>query len=120
MATRAEDKYTYLVYWSDAGGEFVGSCLEFPSLSYLSPSRLRAVNGIRVLVKAVVEDVVLSGEEPPKPEASATLRAAYCPPDMVAAWCARLVWEHEGSEEEKTEAVAAVFAALPEWYWGAA
>ncbi len=117
---KAEDKYTYLVYWSDVDGEFCATCLEFPSLSYLSVKRLQAVKGIRVLVRAILEDIEASGETPPEPEASATYRAAYCPPDMVAGWVSSMVWAQEGSEEEKLQAVEAVFAALPEWYWGEA
>jgi hypothetical protein len=44
--TSATDKYTYCVTWSDDAHEYVGLCPEFPSLSWLSPSRDEALRGV--------------------------------------------------------------------------
>ena len=34
------DKYTYRVTWSEADGEFVGLCAEFPSLNRIVSAKL--------------------------------------------------------------------------------
>jgi hypothetical protein len=51
------DKYSYRVTWSPADGEHVGLCAEFPSLSWLSPSQVGALKGIRKLVLDVLRDM---------------------------------------------------------------
>lgn len=64
------DYYTYRVTWSVDDNEFVGSCVEFPSLSWLAPDPEAALHGIREVVSDVVADMQTSGEE--VPEALAT------------------------------------------------
>jgi predicted HicB family RNase H-like nuclease len=61
------DHYGYRVIWSADDQEFVGTCVEFPSLSHLSPMRAEALHGIEDLVQQVVADMLRDGDEPPRP-----------------------------------------------------
>lgn len=61
------DHYTYRCTWSAEDGQCVGTCLEFPSLSWLSGSALEATMGIRSLVDDVVNDMAARGELIPEP-----------------------------------------------------
>lgn len=67
--TRDDDakKYTYRVLWSEDDQEYVGRCLEFPSLSHLEPDQAAAFNGIVRLVDAALKDLRKSKEEIPVP-----------------------------------------------------
>lgn len=58
-----QDRYTYHVAWSEEDGEYVGLCLEFPSLSWLANTPEGALQGIRHVVAEVVLD--LKKEEEP-------------------------------------------------------
>lgn len=62
-----QDKYTYRVTWSVEDGEYVGVCVEFPSLSWLAGSQEEALQGVRQVVADVVSDMVASGESVPEP-----------------------------------------------------
>lgn len=57
--------YTYRVSWSPEDQEFVGTVVEFPSLSWLDASEDAAFGGIRRLVSEVVRDMHQRGETPP-------------------------------------------------------
>ena len=73
MALKAKainDLYTYRVTWSQENGEYLGLCIEFPSLSWLAPTPGGALKGIRQLVSEVVMDLKESGEPVPEPLAS--------------------------------------------------
>jgi predicted HicB family RNase H-like nuclease len=59
--------YTYRVTWSAEDGEFVATCLEFPSLSWLAESRNAAIDGLEHLVAEVVTDMGKAGEQIPEP-----------------------------------------------------
>ena len=59
--------YTYRVTWSEEDGEYVALCAEFPSLSYLDAKQSAALKGLTELVGEVIEDMLESGEEIPKP-----------------------------------------------------
>jgi hypothetical protein len=59
------DKYSYRVIWSAGDHEHVGLCAEFPSLSWLAPSQVGALKGIRKLVVDVLRDMQRSGEVVP-------------------------------------------------------
>ncbi len=61
------DRYTYRVIWSAEDGEYVGLCVEFPSLSWLSPTSEGAFSGIRRLVSDSVADMRTEDEVPPSP-----------------------------------------------------
>ena len=61
------DHYTYRVSWTEEDAEFVGTCIEFPSLSHLAPTRAAALTGIEALVRDVLADLRQSGEPVPQP-----------------------------------------------------
>jgi len=61
------DRYTYRITWSEDDGEFVGLCLEFPSLSWLGKSAEAALKGIRRAAEKAVQDMESNGEAPPSP-----------------------------------------------------
>ena len=61
------DRYTYRVTWSEEDEEYVGLCVEFPSLSWLSNSPEEALAGIRALVADVVVDMQKNQEPIPEP-----------------------------------------------------
>lgn len=47
--------YTYRVSWSPEDCEWVGTCAEFKSLSWLATTAPDALDGIRALVRQVAE-----------------------------------------------------------------
>jgi predicted HicB family RNase H-like nuclease len=59
--------YTYRVTWSAEDGEYVATCLEFPSLSWLAGSRNEAIDGLERLVAEVAEDMANNDETRPEP-----------------------------------------------------
>ena len=61
------DRYTYRITWSEDDREFVGLCIEFPSLSWLGKSPEAALQGIRRIVNKAVQDMESNGEVPPTP-----------------------------------------------------
>lgn len=61
------DRYTYRVTWSEEDEEYVGLCVEFPSLSWLAAEPEEALRGIRQVVAEVVADMLAAGENPPEP-----------------------------------------------------
>lgn len=61
------EHYTYRIVWSEEDGEHVGLCTEFPSLSHLDSTPVKAMKGIMSLVKNVVVDMIENGEEAPEP-----------------------------------------------------
>jgi len=63
----AIDRYTYRVAWSAEDEEFVATCAEFPSLSWLAPTQNRALKGIESIVEETVRDLLDAGEEVPTP-----------------------------------------------------
>ena len=60
-------RYTYRVTWSVEDGEFVATCLELPSLSWLAGTQEEALAGLRDVVAEVVADLADSGEPVPDP-----------------------------------------------------
>lgn len=60
-------RYTYRVTWSVEDGEFVASCAEFPSLSWLADSQAAALQGLVDLVADTVDDLTAEGEAVPEP-----------------------------------------------------
>lgn len=61
------DRYTYRVTWSEEDDEYVGLCVEFPSLSWLASTPEAALEGIRRVAADVVVDLKASGELVPEP-----------------------------------------------------
>jgi predicted HicB family RNase H-like nuclease len=62
--------YTYRVTWSPEDQEFVATCLELPSLSWLAPTQDEALHSLRDLVNTVVEDMHRNDEPIPDPLSS--------------------------------------------------
>ncbi len=61
------DRYTYRVLWSEEDREYVGLCVELPSLSWLARTPETALKGIRSVVAEVIADMKNTGEKPPQP-----------------------------------------------------
>src|SRR5450759_2898082 len=59
-------RYTYRVTWSVEDGEFVATCAEFPSLSWLADSQAAALQGLVDVVADAVADFVSQGEAVPE------------------------------------------------------
>ncbi len=57
--------YTYRLTWSPQDGEYVGLCIEFPSLSWLAKTSDAALKGIEKVVRDVVADMQANGEPIP-------------------------------------------------------
>jgi predicted HicB family RNase H-like nuclease len=67
MAMLKNDRYTYRVTWSEEDKEYVGLCVEYPSLSWLAPTPQEALEGIRQVVAEVVADMEANEERVPEP-----------------------------------------------------
>ena len=63
-------RYRYSVEWSRADEQFVGTCADFPSLSWLADDHVAALEGIIRLVADTLEDMQRSGESLPVPTAT--------------------------------------------------
>lgn len=61
------DHYTYRVSWSEEDAEYVATCAEFPSLSWLAASPENALFGIRQVVSDCIEDMKAAGDVVPEP-----------------------------------------------------
>lgn len=60
-------RYTYQVTWSDEDEAFVGTVLEFPSLSWLAHNQPSALSGIQTEVVEALSDMEKQGDKPPQP-----------------------------------------------------
>jgi predicted HicB family RNase H-like nuclease len=67
MTMLKNDRYTYRVTWSEEDEEYVGLCVEYPSLSWLAPTPQEALEGIRQAVADVVVDMEANEETVPEP-----------------------------------------------------
>lgn len=59
--------YTFRVSWSAQDDQFVATCVELPSLSWLATTSEEALSGLRALVADVVAEMTASGEDLPEP-----------------------------------------------------
>lgn len=59
--------YSYRVTWSPEDEEFVATCLEFPSLSWLAATQPEARTGLLDLVADIVRDLTEAAEAVPGP-----------------------------------------------------
>jgi hypothetical protein len=50
-------RYAFQVKYSDEDKEFVGTCDEFPSISWLDANELNALSGIFALVLLTVKEI---------------------------------------------------------------
>ncbi len=71
------DKYSYRVIWSREDDEHVGLCAELPSLSWLAPSQVGALRGIRKVALDVLRDMVKNGEAIPTPLSERTYSGQF-------------------------------------------
>ena len=79
------DRYTYRVTWSEEDEEYVGLCVEYPSLSWLAPTPQEALEGIRQVVADVVADLEANDESVPEPIAIKQYSGSFTvriPPDL--------------------------------------
>jgi len=79
------DRYTYRVTWSEEDEEYVGLCVEYPSLSWLAPTPQEALEGIRQVVADVAEDMEANEETVPEPLALRHYSGKFTvriPPDL--------------------------------------
>jgi len=79
------DRYTYRVTWSEEDEEYVGLCIEYPSLSWLAPTPQEALEGIRQVVAEVVADMEANEEKVPEPIALRHYSGKFTvriPPDL--------------------------------------
>ena len=79
------DRYTYRVTWSEEDEEYVGLCVEYPSLSWLAPTPQEALEGIRQVVADVVADMEANEETVPEPIALRHYSGKFTvriPPDL--------------------------------------
>ncbi|HYO85779.1 MAG TPA: type II toxin-antitoxin system HicB family antitoxin [Dermatophilaceae bacterium] len=72
MTTTSIDttRYTYRVTWSVEDDEYVATCPEFPSLSWLADTQEDALHGLRDLIAEVVHDLQDNREPVPEPLSS--------------------------------------------------
>jgi predicted HicB family RNase H-like nuclease len=85
MAMLKNDRYTYRVTWSEEDEEYVGLCVEYPSLSWLAPTPQEALEGIRQVVADVVADMEVNEETVPEPIALRHYSGKFTvriPPDL--------------------------------------
>jgi predicted HicB family RNase H-like nuclease len=83
--TLKNDHYTYRVTWSEDDREYVGLCVEFPSLSWLAETPEGALKGIRRIVADVVNDMKKNHEPIPQPLANKKYSGKFMvrvPPDV--------------------------------------
>ncbi len=79
------DHYTYRVSWSATDEEYVATCAEFPSLSWLDADDIAALRGIKQVVQDVIADMNANGETPPVPIADQQFSGKFLvrvPPEL--------------------------------------
>ena len=59
--------YAYRVMWSREDGEYVATCIEFPSLSWLAATQTEALVGMERVVAEVVADLARDDDPIPVP-----------------------------------------------------
>ena len=81
----SHDRYTYRITWSEDDREYVGICVEFPSLSWLAEKPEAALQGIRKVIKDVICDMRKNREIPPSPLSGRTYSGKFMvriPPEI--------------------------------------
>jgi predicted HicB family RNase H-like nuclease len=63
----AVNRYTYRIEWSPHYDEYVGSCIEVPSLRRQAPTAQEAIAEIETAVDEFVAGMQTCGETPPTP-----------------------------------------------------
>ncbi len=62
-----EYDYHYTIKYSEEDKEFVATCKEFPSLSYLDINSEMALKGLKNMINDIIKDMFANNEEVPKP-----------------------------------------------------
>ncbi len=70
LGSMTAQKYAYQVVWSEADQEYLATCLEFPSLSWLDSTAPKALKGMTEIVRGVIADLDAAGETIPEPLAT--------------------------------------------------
>ena len=65
--TLTNDRYAYRVIWSNSDQEYVGLCVEFPTLSWLAKTPEAALKGIRRVVAEGIKIMEADGDSIPAP-----------------------------------------------------
>ena len=79
------DHYTYRVSWPPNHKEYVATCVEFPSLSWLAEDDVEALRGIKRLVRRVLADLKANGQQIPTPLADQAFSGKFVvriPPEL--------------------------------------
>jgi predicted HicB family RNase H-like nuclease len=79
------DHYTYRISWSAADDEYVATCAEFPSLSWLAEDDVEALRGIKQLVRDMMVEMETNGEPIPQPIADRQFSGKFVvrvPPEL--------------------------------------
>jgi len=61
------DKYTYRVQWSKEDDAFLANCLEFPSLMTHGDSQSDAIDELKIVLGAVLDDISEKNKKAPNP-----------------------------------------------------
>jgi predicted HicB family RNase H-like nuclease len=69
--------YTYRVAWSAENQEFVATCLEFPSLSWLAATQIDALTGLEAVVAETVQDLRDENDSVPEPLSERTFSGKF-------------------------------------------
>lgn len=77
MPTTDISHYTYRVTWSAEDQEFVATCLEFPSLSWLADRQIDALTGLGTLIAEVIQDMTSAGDAVPEPLSERTYSGKF-------------------------------------------
>lgn len=65
-------RYSFHVTWSPEDAEFIATCVEFPSLSWLAGTPEKALTGLRIVVDEIVDDMRANDEPVPEPRPPGT------------------------------------------------
>ena len=60
-------RYSFRVTWSPEDAEFIATCVEFPSLSWLAGTPEEALTGLRIVIDEVIDDMRANYEPVPEP-----------------------------------------------------
>ena len=71
------DHYAFRIFWSSEDRQYVGACAEFPSLSHLDASPVKALKGIRDLIESVILELNKSGHAVPSPISERSYSGAF-------------------------------------------
>ena len=71
------NKYAYRVQWSEEDGQYVGTALEFPFLSWLDDTPSAALNGIQRMVSEAIQLLEEDGDEAPQPFSERTYSGRF-------------------------------------------